>query len=190
MLVCGSRCLRLDRKAGPERGRVAVEDVLELGDQKLLMLLLVMDPDGDQLLDGVELSLWNRRKELVDELIDPATELEHLFGGRASQKTPTVALHSFAKGLVVGVEREVELGRHGVFGATSYSGLEQVLGEEPRRVPEIPPGRTDVGHRLHSKILRLEGRAELERESSSSLIGVEQCLPAVRAGAAPGGQSR
>jgi hypothetical protein len=156
------------------RERVDAEVVLDIGDDQLLMLLFVMEPElhdclerGDALGIGVE----QRRHRLVDV---GAIRI-HLGDGRAREMAALGPRERMSDALVIRVEQMVVASVERLITAQMRHEHERL--EEPRRVCEVPFRRADVGHRLHDVVLRPERRTERFRRAADGPVAREHLSP-------------
>ena len=126
--------------------RVLGERVFDVHQQQLLMLLFVMQPQGDERL--YEVCIDEQRHGVVD--VPP---IGGDFGdARAREHAALMSRVPVADGVVVAVE-QVSVRRIVGFVAGQVRLQDERL-EEPRRVRSMPFGRARVGHRLDRLVLR------------------------------------
>ena len=110
----GRRPLRPRRRVRPVRlaqlGNVAAQDVLELGDQQLLVLLLVVDAGDDQEAEALQVLLGSRADQLLDPAVDRLAEAEDVLVGGARDQPAMVAADPRPERFVVRVHDELEPG--------------------------------------------------------------------------------
>src|SRR6185436_15424169 len=156
-----------------QAGDVGAEDVLHLGDQQLLVLLLVLDAGEHQETEPLQLRIGGGADQLLQARVDRLAEREDLVVARPGDEAAVVAPDARPQGLVIGVEDVFEAG---VVLAVEAERLQDVLGEEPGGVPEVPPRRADVGHGLDAVVLGAQRTAELEAQSPGGAISLQKLL--------------
>ena len=142
--------------------RVEREQVLDVGEDELLMLLLVMQPELDDL---------RGRVDLGHALVDVRAVAHHLVDGRSRQKAARRAIPARADGLVVRVEQVViaRVERLVAGARRQHEGL-----EEPGRVRQVPFDRATVGHRLRDEILDGEATTKLLGGAAYVAVGLPE----------------
>ncbi|MDO9369233.1 MAG: hypothetical protein Q7T68_11750 [Sphingopyxis sp.] len=139
--------------------RILREEMLQIGEQQFLMLLLVVDAEFDERL--------RRRRQVGQRSLNrgvnvrtPDTDFVERRPGQQAALRPRMA-RTF--GFVIAVEeKRVTLVVKTVAGhmIAQHEGF-----EEPRRMREVPFGGRRVGHRLRAGIGVGEGRDEIERQA-------------------------
>ena len=158
------RHLQVGRKKG-----IPGEDVLDVHEQQLLMLLLMMESQGDQLrkprLTGISEQGLHCAVDvgpIARDLLDARTREEAALGPRMAR----------THGLVVRVEDE---GVRIVERAVAVGVLpEDERLEEPRHVRPMPLRRTHVGHRLDGLILAAQDRRQPLGGGTNPGVGLQQ----------------
>jgi hypothetical protein len=146
--------------------------VLDVGDQELLVLLLVVQPDGDQRLQAPEQLLVGALEELGHPLVHVAAVGEDLRHRGARDVAALRAAVALPRLHVVRVEEEgVDRVQRPVAGRVR---LQDEGLEEPARVREMPLRRADVGHRLHHVVLGGQPLAERSGEAPHLRVPVRQ----------------
>ncbi len=174
-----ARLARPDRSQGPlllvrRPERVARQQVLEVGEDELLVLLLVLQAQLEQL-GRVRLA----REQILDGKVDMASIRENGVEARARKKAALRTRMALADRLVVGVEEHPE---GGIENAIAAHRLEQEGLEKPRGVSEVPLHRARVGHGLQRAILGRQRRGEREAGLSDGAVARgngERCGDAV-----------
>ena len=141
--------------------RIAREDVLDVGEDQLLVLLLVVEAELD---DGEQLRIGAGGQQSFHAEVDVAAITEHLLKPGPGQHAAALARELLADGVVVGIEEKRE---NRIKAAKPVLGLRQDEGlEEPARVGQVPARRAAVGHRLDRAVFggkrrdqRLRGEA-------------------------------
>ena len=158
-----SRIARL-AGAGLVRGqqRIAREQMLDVREHQLLVLLLVIDADrGDRQQPFV---FGSCTEELLHVLVDVLAILPHFLDRRTREQPALRTLVHAPHGLVIGIEQVFEIRMKRAIAGQQL--LEQELFEEPAGVREMPLGRARVRHALHDEILRLQRRADFQRDAT------------------------
>ncbi len=153
--------------------------MLDVGEQQLLVLLLVMQAELDQVrelgpalghADAVPLAQRHQRLHALVHLRPVALHLVE----RGPQDQPAArARVLLAHALVVAVEEHPEalVERHEArFVPFEHEGL-----EEPGDMRQMPLGRTGIRHRLHLAVLGRERGGECERGGPHLPIALGQC---------------
>jgi hypothetical protein len=138
--------------------RVARQHVLDVGQDKLLVLLLVVETkeDGRLKLDRGASALF--RKLFCHRRIDVVPIFKHFFHRRSGKETSPCLGMSLTDGVVIGVEQVFEAFVKRAI--ASHRGLQHKTLEEPAGMSKVPFGWTDVGHRLHDEVFGLQGSAK------------------------------
>lgn len=134
--------------------------MLDVGEQKLLVLLLVVQSKHDEL-NGVGITLPLRDKAL-HVVVDMVAVCEHFSNRGARQQTALGSPVHFADLVIIGIEQEPE-DRVELPVACEALAQQEIL-EEPRCMSQVPLRRTDIRHALDNKVLRLERARQLECE--------------------------
>ena len=143
--------------------RTGGEQRQDIGEQQLLMLLLVVDADLDQSRDlGARTDA--PRQQLGQRLVHVRAVGQHLLARRPREHAALRARLPRALALVVGIEAIVE-GRVEDLVARQVLGKDEGL-EEPGDVRQVPLGRARIVHRLDRHVLGRERLGELEREAA------------------------
>ena len=130
--------------------------MLDVGQDQLLVLLLVLQAEDDERLDV--LVAGPRRNERMHALVDVGAVGLDVGERRPGDEAALGPGMLLADALVVAVEEDAigRIERHeAVFEALEDEGL-----EEPRDMGEMPLGRAGVCHRLHLAVLRGERGGE------------------------------
>ncbi len=128
--------------------RLRGEQAQNIGEQQLLMLLLVIDAELDQL---CRLLRKVAVEQPAERLVDVSAICAHLFGRGTREQPALGARLARADALVIGVEAIFEaLFEHAV---AAQEALQQERLEEPRRVREMPLGRARVVIGLRQLVL-------------------------------------
>ena len=154
-------------------GDVAAEDVLDLGDQQLLVLLLVLDAGDDEEAEAVEVRVRRGADQLLDPAVHRLAEAVDLVVARPGHQPPVVAADAGPERLVVRVHDEFQ---PRVLGGVEAERLQQVLGEEPGGMAEVPPRRADVRHRLDAVVLGMKRLTELDAQRAGLAVAVQQVV--------------
>ena len=139
--------------------RLRREQGEDVGEEKLLVLLLVIDAELDQLCRlARKLAVAEPHQGVVDEGAIGA----HLIAGWSRQEATLGPRVTRAHALVIGVEAIFEaLVEHAVAGQEA---LQQEGLEEPGGVREMPLGRASIVHRLDDLVLVAQWRRQLARQ--------------------------
>ena len=136
---------------------VAAERVLQVGQEQLLVLLLVVQAEHDQrpenALQAAVGTVEQRAHPRVDRLAIPVD----LGDRRASEQPAFAPRDPLADRVVVGIEQET-IFRWGD-PVAGRGRLDDERLEEPARVCQVPLGGAGVGHRLDDVVLDLQRRA-------------------------------
>ena len=139
----GRRDGRLGRRSVGRGQRVERQEVLDVHEHQLLVLLLVVQPELDQLRDGVVRRIGEEERHRLVDMRSVAGDLGH---PRAGDHAAFGTGMAGPGRLVVGVE-QVAVG--GVEPAVAGERRVEDKGlEEPGGVGPVPLGRAGVGHRL------------------------------------------
>ena len=151
--------------------RLAREQAQDVGEQKLLMLLLVIDAELDQLSrPGLKATLAKPLECRVDMLAIGA----HLVGRRARQETALAARLPGTHALVIGIEAIFEaLVENPV---ALEEGFEHESFEEPGGVGEMPFGGTCVVIGLDDLVLVAQGERKFRGKSARGDQALEKRL--------------
>ncbi len=85
--------------------RVLSKDVFDVGDEQLLMLLLVVNAERNERLKFREGFFISIRQKIVDVRIDRRTILFRLIDGRSRDQAAQVAPMHIAGGIVIGIKK-------------------------------------------------------------------------------------
>ncbi len=159
-----SRCVRVTHR--PRRcglvGRgegIARQQVLQIGDDQLLVLLLVLQPE---LHERTEIGLARRaRQQALHARVDVRTIGADLVERRARQQSALGPRMLRPDRVVVRVEEHPE--RRGERHEPGLEALEHERLEEPGGVPEMPLHRARIGHRLQCTVFRRQGCGKTRR---------------------------
>ena len=168
-------CRARRRRAGVIAGlqRVRSEGVLDVGEQQLLVLLFVVQAEGDRRgdrgCDGPASAVF---QQPADRLVDVAAIGVDLVERRAGEAAAARPIVLRPDTLVVRVEEKLE-GRveRPVVGQVR---LQHERLEEPGRVGEVPLGGAGVRHRLHPLVLGRKRRRQLEGARADRAVFVEE----------------
>src|SRR5262245_862142 len=157
--------------------RVLCEHMLDVGDQQFLVLLLMMKTENQDRLDLIEQFFVRTRKQIVDMRIDRCAVALRFADCRARNQAAQIAPVHVSGSVVVRIKK---IGVLGNFSAITRTKLFQDKGlEKPRRVSKVPLRRTDVRHRLHNAIFRLETCTERVGEVPNLMKTTKQALNAL-----------
>ena len=141
--------------------RLGGEQAQNVGEQKLLMLLLVIDAELDQLR---RLRAERGVAQPLERRIDEVAVVAHLLRRGPGQQPALGARLPRADALVIGVEAIFEaLVEHAVAGEKA---LQQERLEEPGGMREMPLGRARIVHRLDDLVLVAQRRGKLARQAA------------------------
>ena len=160
----GGRCGRLPGSiviASPIAGSqgIARQDVLDIGDQQLLMLLLVVQSQLHQLRElgkAPPVQIFNYPQQ---PFVDAGAVAIDLLHRRPRQRPSNVPGNPLSEALVVGVEDEV-IPRM-ISPIVLCKTFQDHALEEPGGVTQMPLGRADVRHGLNHVVLGAEGLTEI-----------------------------
>jgi hypothetical protein len=158
---------RTGRRAGEvgRAQRVAREDVLDVHEEQLLVLLLVVEAEGHELVDRLA---DVGREDGAHRTVDGLPVGPDLGGGRPGDLAALGPGVPGADGLVVRVEQVAEgLVERLVAGVV---GLEDERLEEPGGVGPVPLRGADVGHRLDGLVLGTERRGQRLGEVAHGVV--------------------
>ena len=139
--------------------RVFREERENVGQQQLLMLLLVMHAEFEKWRD-VRVLLRARGEDFAQALVDMRAIGEHFLDGRAREQAALGTRMTRPLALVIGIE---EVGKALVEGTKARHAREDERLEEPRRMREVPLRRARVIHGLDRLVLGREQRGEIDR---------------------------
>ena len=123
-----------------------------VGDEQLLVLLLVMQADFDDRKDPVTAPCIRRCDQPLDRLVDMDTIGRHFARIRPRNEAALRTRVPRTGGDIIGIEQEGEaLVEHAIIRQMRHK---QKLFEEPGRVRAMPFRRARIRHRLHDLILR------------------------------------
>jgi hypothetical protein len=152
--------------------RIQREQILEIGQEQLLMLLLVVQAEHDAL-DRIRVARWiDARDQCGHVVIDVRTVRRDVFYCRARQKTTQRAREKRADRLIVRVEQIAVLRMECTI-ARQQRQQQEVL-EEPRRVRKMPFGRTAFGRALDDIVLDSKRAAQAGRGRPHAVVAVVQ----------------
>ena len=138
------------------RNRVLREGMQNIGEQKFLVLLFVIETEFDQRCDDLECLAF----ELHDQPVDGRIDVRAIVGdvGRIGSCQHSAMRTGMARACrdVIRIEQERILFVE--FGIALAIGLEQKLFEEPGRVRAVPFGGAGVRHRLDDLVFRRQRR--------------------------------
>ena len=146
--------------------------MLEVGEEQLLVLLLVVQAQLQQLADLRPVVVRRILDQLVHGAVDMAAVGVDLAYRRPRQQPAFGTWVALADGLVIRVEEVVETRVE--FAVAGVERFEQKGLEEPGSVGQMPLGRADVGHRLHDVVLDLERTADLLGDRPDALEPVQR----------------
>ena len=166
---------RVRGRGVPRAERVEPEGVFEVRQQKLLVLLLVVQAEFEERGDRGDCSLAGSLQQGEHPLVDHPAVGVHLGDGRPRQEPAGRPRPPVADRVVVRVEQKAveRVERPKV----RRVGREDERLEEPGGVCQVPLRRTAVGHRLELIVLRLEWRAQPLRASADSAVAGVECRP-------------
>ena len=125
--------------------RVETERMFDVGQQQFLMLLLVVQPEGDKL---IERGVTDSGGEQALHAVVHSSAVELHIGERRPGDQPALSSRvHVAHTLVVAVEQHAECRVERL--EIGLEALKDERLEKPGQVREVPFGRTGVGHRLH-----------------------------------------
>ncbi len=131
--------------------RILRERVQDVGEQKLLMLLLVMQADLEDADHLRKIGLSCGGEQALDRRVDMGPERGHVVAIRARDQSALRASVARAGGDIIGVEEISEpLIEDAIAGQAR---TQQELLQEPGGMRAMPLGRTGIGHRLHHLVL-------------------------------------
>src|SRR6266705_87991 len=173
-LAC--RAVTLRRLAFAENWveRVLREDVFDVGDEKFLMLLLMMNSKGEDRFDLTKKFFVGARNQIVHVRIDFRAVTLRFFDGRTRNQPAQIPPMHSAGCVVVGIKKvsvfrnDVVIARHPFFQNESF--------EKPGGMREMPLGRTDLGHRLHDAVFGFEVSGKTRREIPDLMKTRKQAL--------------
>jgi hypothetical protein len=151
------------------RERISGEEVLDVGQDQLLVLLLVVQPELDQTAKLLRDPPLAQRSHAAIHVVPV---LEDLAQSGSRDLAPIGARVLLAYGVVVRVEEHAELRAERP--VPGHVGLEQERLEEPARVGEVPLGGTRLGHGLRRRVLRREWLTEALRCATHAPVGCRQ----------------
>jgi hypothetical protein len=149
---------------------IAPEHVLDVREQQLLVLLLVVQPEGHQRSELRVLGGAHEYRRHCGVHVGPP--VEDLGDRRPREQPPSRPRVHLAHGVVIRVEQVVpalvrgSISRHG---AMQHEAL-----EEPGHMRQMPLRRADVGHGLHDLIFRSQRRGEPLAESANTGPSIDQ----------------
>jgi len=140
--------------------------VQHVGQQKFLMLLLVMQAERDQ--------FGGRFRRAFEQpqhrRIDMAAIGAHAFARRSREQATIGARMPRAHRLIVGVEQVGEIAVE--LAVIRQESTQYELLKEPGRVRLVPFGRARVRHRLHALVLVAERRGEMSGMSPYVVVAL------------------
>jgi len=135
--------------------------MLEVGEQQLLVLLLVVKPEGDDGFQHGERLGTRSLEERVNRRVDRAAVGSHVTHGRPGQEATPRALEGRPDPLIVGVKKVVvPLVDRSIGG---HVGPQQERLEKPGGVREVPTSGAGVRHALKHEVLDFQRCAQLLR---------------------------
>ncbi len=138
---------------------VGEEGVLDVGGDELLVLLLVLEAEGDAA-EGLGVGRGGALEEAGDGGVDVGAVGEDGVERRAGEGGAELLLGHVAEGVVVAVEEPAEVGVEGLV-AGEEVGEDEGL-EEPAGVGEVPLGGAGLGAGLDHEVFGGERRDERE----------------------------
>ena len=132
--------------------------VLDVHEQEFLMLLLVVESQGDAAGDVAPALLGNGVHEREHRLVDMRAVAIDLLHRGAGEQPSLRARMKRAEGLVIGIEQVLEARMERKVAGRER--LQQKSLEEPRDVGEVPLGRARFEHALHLVVVHRERRAK------------------------------
>ena len=143
--------------------RVGGEQAEDVGQQQLLVLLLVIDAELDQHGERIGPLIDEAlREQPRQRLVDVGAIGAHLRRRRPRQQPAPAARLPLAFALVVGVEAVFEVGRE--LAVVGQVRLQDEALVEPRRMREMPLGGARIVHRLNRLVLVAQRCGEGERQ--------------------------
>jgi hypothetical protein len=130
--------------------RVARQRMQDVGDQQLLVLLLVVQAERDDRLDGGPQRGVGTVEQCEHGRIHMHPVGMHLVNRRARHQAALRARVTWAEGFVVRVEEVMEALIERLVAVRMH--LQQHRLEKPGRVREVPLGRARIGHRLDALV--------------------------------------
>ncbi len=145
--------------------RVGEEGVLDVGGDELLVLLLVLEAEGDAA--GGFVFEWVL-EEAVHGGVDVGAVGEDGVERRAGEGGAELLLGHVAEGVVVAVEEPVEVGVEGLVGGDELAEDEGL--EEPAGVGEVPFDGAGLGTGLDHHVFGGEGATEIRGGVADGLV--------------------
>ena len=149
---------------------MAAEEVLDVGENQLLVLLLVLEAEHDA---GANLVAHAALQRLQHPLVDAPAIAANVVEGRTRQQAARGARMTRTDRFVIRVEEVVER-------RFERRPLQHERLEKPGRVGEVPLGRARVRHRLHLAVLRRERSGEEVRLTADLLVTTREPVHARR----------
>ena len=138
--------------------RITRQGVLEVGEDELLMLLLVMQPQDERGPDLSELRLIGPIEKRFHPAVDGRAVVIDLGHRRPGEQAAPIARDTLAHGVVVRI-KEIGILRIDWRFAGLFRRQDESL-EEPRGMGQVPFDGAGVGHGLDDVVFRLQRRAE------------------------------
>jgi hypothetical protein len=155
--------------------RIGGEEAEDVGEQQLLVLLLVIDAELDQHGEGIGPFVDEAlREETRQRLVDVGAIGAHLRRRRPRQEPTQAARLPFAFALVVRIEAVLEVGRE--LAIVGQVRLQDEALIEPSRMRKVPLRRASVVHWLHRLVLV----AQRCRKSEGQLAAGAQTFVEIR----------
>ena len=148
---------------------VGEEGVLDVGGDEFLMLLLVLEAEGDAAGGFV---FEGMLEEAVDGGVDVGAVGEDGVERRAGEGGAELLLGHVAEGVVVAVEEPVEVGMEGLVGGDELAEDEGL--EEPAGVGEVPLDGAGFGTGLDHEVFGRERGAEARGGVADGLVAGEE----------------
>ena len=151
------------------------ERVQNIGEKKLLMLLLVIETDFDN--GGDFFKIFRGSDQRVHRVVNVRSIFGDLGNSGPSNETALRTKLPRTGGDVIGIEEITESVVEHLIGLRKRA--QQKLLEEPGHVRSMPFCRTRIRHRLHDLIFRVEVRSTPFGFFAHCPIGLEPRLPPV-----------
>ena len=125
--------------------------MLDVGQQQFLVLLLMLQPQCDELQQFVLCSLVRACQQIQHARINLSPPGQHLRQRGAADKAPIGARILVANAVVITVEQNAEAGIKGF--ETRLKPFQHKSFEKPGHMGQMPLGRAGVGHGLKLAVL-------------------------------------
>src|SRR5262245_57022268 len=144
--------------------RIGRECVLDVGEEQLLVLLLMVRSKLDARREIGQEFVARGVDEIRDAAIDVRAIAIDIFDRRPRELSPLRPRKEAADGLVVGIEEKRVAGVKRL--VLAFKAAEHELLEEPRRVRDVPLRWARVVHALHDVVLDGKRRTDLLRRAA------------------------